>query len=431
MKIFNFHLNKAGTKSLFKALDSLGFKGYHNTIKNKKINELIEDNFKNGKKAFDGFPRFDFICEVQKLDTRFVKMINEQYPDSKFILTYRNKEDRLMSLKNFRRVNNLPEYEDKHDDIIKFYEDYFRDKDNLLVLPVNAKNKWDLLCDFLKVDKPNVKYPFENRAKRGIVFLAGGKTYFINAYASARMLRKLGCNLPIEWFYLGDEMKPEWIRVVEEIPNTKCIDLGQLNKNNRKDNGGWQNKINAVLNSSFDEVLYLDADCFVWRNPEYLFETREFKETGALLWKDISDWKKEQNPVLKKYFGVEPQHQECCESGQLLFNKEKVMGALLKTKEYNANSKKYYEVVYGDKDTFYFGFLSTNTPFCFVPKRPSIGYKCLLQHDTSGEIVFSHMTGGKWGLNGRPFTVVESYPFIKDCSIILRELSEKLKGGIV
>ena len=262
---------------------------------------------------------------------------------------------------------------------------------------------------------------------KGIITLAGGKKYFINAYTSVRMIRKLGCNLPIEWFYLGDEMKPEWIKIVEEIPSVKCIDLGNLNKNNAKANGGWQNKINSVLESSFDEVLFLDADCFVHRNPEYLFETKEYLETGALLWKDISDWRQEQFRVLKNYFGAEPKHRECCESGQLLFNKKKCLKALLNTKKYNEDSENSYKIVYGDKDTFYFGFLTTNTPFHFIEKRPLCGLGCLLQHDTNGKIIFSHFTGGKWSINGRPFTNKESYPYIVDCSGILKELKTRLE----
>ena len=263
---------------------------------------------------------------------------------------------------------------------------------------------------------------------KGIVYLAGGKTYFVNAYASIKMLRHLGCNLPVEWFYLGDEMKPNWIKIVEEIPNVKCINLGNLNTNNRKDMGGWQNKITSILESSFDEVLFLDADNFVWRNPEYLFETKEYQETGAFLWKDISDWRPEQNDELEKYFGCVPTTKECCESGQLLFNKTKCMKALERTKEYNLDSANAYKIVYGDKDTFYFGFVSTKTPFHFIEKRPDIGYKCLHQHDTDGKVIFSHLTGGKWALNGRPFITQQSYPYVKECKEFINELRDKLGG---
>lgn len=262
---------------------------------------------------------------------------------------------------------------------------------------------------------------------RGVVYLAGSKRYFVNAYASIKMLRHLGCTLPVEWFYLGEEMRPEWVALVENIGDVKCIDLGGGDTNNAKANGGWQNKITAILESSFTEVLFLDADNFAWRDPEYLFESTEYKETGTLLWKDISDWRPEQNPVLENYFGCVPTTRECCESGQLLFDKSRCIKALNKTKEYNLDSANAYKIVYGDKDTFYFGFVSTNTPFHFIEKRPKCEIGCLQQYDPHGNnIVFSHLTGGKWALNGRPFITNKSYPHVKECSGYIKELRELL-----
>lgn len=48
-------------------------------------------------------------------------------------------------------------------------------------------------------------------------------------------------------------------------------------------------KAAAIINSRFNEVLYLDADNSVARNPEYLFEEPMYKERGALFWPDF--WK--------------------------------------------------------------------------------------------------------------------------------------------
>ena len=40
---------------------------------------------------------------------------------------------------------------------------------------------------------------------RGITICAGGFTYFTNAWVLIRMLRKLGCELPVQFWYYGDE----------------------------------------------------------------------------------------------------------------------------------------------------------------------------------------------------------------------------------
>jgi len=49
---------------------------------------------------------------------------------------------------------------------------------------------------------------------------------------------------------------------------------------------GWPIKPAALMHCQFQNVLFIDADCFPLRNPEFLFETPEFKEYGALFWPD-------------------------------------------------------------------------------------------------------------------------------------------------
>ncbi|GIW83170.1 MAG: hypothetical protein KatS3mg105_4977 [Gemmatales bacterium] len=45
--------------------------------------------------------------------------------------------------------------------------------------------------------------PTEAKEGRGIVIAAGGVKFQINAWVCIRMLRDLGCQLPIQCWYLG------------------------------------------------------------------------------------------------------------------------------------------------------------------------------------------------------------------------------------
>ena len=264
-------------------------------------------------------------------------------------------------------------------------------------------------------------------SRRKIITVAGGKKYTTNAYASIKLLRHLGCDLPVDWFYINEQEMPEKWLVAASIPGVQCINL-KLNEkqHNGKSLGGWQAKIEAILATDADEVLYLDADNFVWRDPEYLFNSDLFKEYGAILWKDVTDWEKERIKGLERYFGVAPKHKSQAESGQLLFDKRRCLKALEKVREYNVTSEETYKVVYGDKDTFYFGLLTTDTPFAFINRRPSCGKGCLLQHDMYDDILFTHLTGGKWSLNGRPFTDESSLPYLNRCRGFIEELRKQL-----
>ncbi len=44
-------------------------------------------------------------------------------------------------------------------------------------------------------------------------------------------------------------------------------------------------KVAALLNSAFEDILFLDADNVATRDPTYLFDTQEYKDTGAMFFR--------------------------------------------------------------------------------------------------------------------------------------------------
>ena len=263
---------------------------------------------------------------------------------------------------------------------------------------------------------------------KGIVTLAGGDIYFLNAYLNFRILRTIGCKLPMEWFYLGNEMKPEWIKKIKDtISEIELIDLGNINKDNTKGNGGWQKKVESIIESSFNEILFLDADCFPIKDPSYLFNHEFFKTTGCVLFPDIHVWREKEISFLNSKFNVSLP-KRAVESGQMIFNKEKCIDGLIKARELNRNSEDTYKVLYGDKDTFLIGMLQANCDFkvsphlcdCFPPLN-------LYHRDFDGNLLFMHLTGAKFRHHGRPFIKRKYYPHIDLAIEIMKELKfEKL-----
>jgi hypothetical protein len=49
---------------------------------------------------------------------------------------------------------------------------------------------------------------------------------------------------------------------------------------------GWQIKINAILQTNYKQILHLDADNIVAKDPTYLFDCQEFKDNAAMFWMD-------------------------------------------------------------------------------------------------------------------------------------------------
>jgi len=259
---------------------------------------------------------------------------------------------------------------------------------------------------------------------RGITISAGGSVYFLNAYLNIRLLRDKGCTLPVSWFYLGDEMKPEWIKVAEEIPDVKTYDLGGTG-NHYKSKGGWQSKIEAVIQSPFDEVLLLDADSFPIKNPEYLFDHPYYKQTSSVLWPDIHHWQPERLEFLNNKYGIDLEGTRQIESGQAMFNKPLCMDALESVRKLNQNSEETYKVVYGDKDTFIIGFLQSKCHFKIVPTLPACLPAGLFQHDFDGKKLFAHLTGGKFQWHGRSFVSEENLPGAMSATKMIKEMKSK------
>ncbi len=252
-------------------------------------------------------------------------------------------------------------------------------------------------------------------AKRGIVTLAGGPVYATNAYINCRMLRNMGCTLPIEWCYLGAELSLAWIELIERtIPNVQLIDLGGTKLNNRKKGGGWQAKVEAVLQSEFDELLFLDADSFPLRDPTPLFDHRLFQEFDCILWPDIHTFNADQQAIIQEKHGVEVNGRQI-ESGQMMFRKEACITGLEKTRAINRNWREVYRYLHGDKDTFLIGALQAGVNYMV---NPHVVQRCckrkhLMQMDLDGKRMFCHLTGKKWELNSPAILSESDYPHYK------------------
>src|SRR5215471_5139127 len=99
-------------------------------------------------------------------------------------------------------------------------------------------------------------YPAERFHRRGIVYCGGGDLYFPCAWVSIAMLRRMGCDLPVEFWYRGPrEMTPEMIALLAPLGVT-CVDAYEVARAypfRRLD--GWELKPFAIAHSGFREVL--------------------------------------------------------------------------------------------------------------------------------------------------------------------------------
>ena len=99
-----------------------------------------------------------------------------------------------------------------------------------------------------------------NGSKRGIVYTCHDGIAKLNI-VSIMMLRRKGCELPVEVWHYGDELGEEAIRHLSAIKGVKVIDLTTNNTLDKpKDDKMFEAKGAALLYSEFDQILFLDSD---------------------------------------------------------------------------------------------------------------------------------------------------------------------------
>lgn len=273
---------------------------------------------------------------------------------------------------------------------------------------------------------------------RGITVCAGGFTYFTNAWVLVRMLRMLGNRLPIQFWHYGEEELDAKMRRLVEPFDVECVDAKEVaRKVGRRISRGWPLKPLSILYSPFQEVLAIDADNVPIRNPEYLFECGGYRETGAIFWPDVG--RTGPTRAIWQLMGVPFRDEAEFETGQIVVNKELCWEPLNLAMWMNEEGRAdfIYKIIWGDKDTFRFGWHKFGVPFAMT-KAPLqmltvAGAACYLgvmcQHDLDNERIFQHRNMLKWHLF-RPNPWVPGFLFEGECREFLTELRSKWNGRI-
>ncbi|KAJ8131768.1 hypothetical protein O1611_g1856 [Lasiodiplodia mahajangana] len=213
-------------------------------------------------------------------------------------------------------------------------------------------------------------------AGRGIVLTAGddqAKYLLTTIYT----FRELGCDLPIEIMYLGDPDLGEDHRFeLESLPGVTTRDISQMVDDDGWKLAGWAIKPFAMLLSSFREVIFIDADSFFFRDPAKLFDDPDYKKTGALFFRDRTIMPESKRKWLMQilprpihklakesswWMGTSGHHQE---SGVVVIDTWKHFVSMLLICRFNGSDRDprggkvgVYEMMHGDKETFWIGFL--------------------------------------------------------------------------
>ena len=252
---------------------------------------------------------------------------------------------------------------------------------------------------------------------------------FTCAWVTIALLRRhLGCTLPIEVWHLGpQEMGPSMRGLLEEL-GAAAVDAHEVAKRQPVTClGGWELKAYALLYSRFAEVLLLDADNLPVRDPAFLFECAEYRDSGALFWPDDVRLTPA-NPVWR-VGDLAYRDMPSFESGQMVLDKARCWRALCLTHWINQRSDAFYRFLHGDKDTFLLAWLRLQQPFSLVPHRPKALFGTRCQRDPDGEVLFQHRNWAKWILHGDN-PRVDGFLLEDTCRTLLADLAAAWDGRV-
>jgi hypothetical protein len=176
-RIFGVGLNKTGTSSFDKALKLLGFESLHDG--GAEVHDAVKQAIDDGAPLLSNLDqRFDAFSDIGLLSRRF-RILDSQYPGSRFVLTTRPFDAWLDSRKRHVQRNiALKEAGEYHSTFLVIEEDkwteewnvhmervhsYFAHRSDLLEVDFTNNPEWGPLCRFLGIDEPEEPFPWVNR----------------------------------------------------------------------------------------------------------------------------------------------------------------------------------------------------------------------------------------------------------------------------
>lgn len=174
-KIFGVGLPKTGTQSLYFAISRLGYKSVHYPI-----DTVIPRLHQSDYSCFEENDAYFNCCEWH------FAAVNKIYPDSRFIYTWREYDEWIVSMKNhferyetpskssnafYNRLEIFGSVNFNEDLMETIYwahkaaiERYFNNKNNFLKFNVSDPNPYRKLCEFLEIPVINEQFPHKNKS---------------------------------------------------------------------------------------------------------------------------------------------------------------------------------------------------------------------------------------------------------------------------
>ncbi|CAO0790617.1 unnamed protein product [Mucor circinelloides] len=221
--------------------------------------------------------------------------------------------------------------------------------------------------DFVRQERAKPQ-PTSWEEEKGIVFVAGNDDTLKRTVGTIRLLRSFECTLPIEIWHMEHEAQAAatFTNKLQSLGNVRLRDLSEFGlpksiSRMRSRGKQFHVKAAAIINSRFQNVLYLDSDNIPTRDPTFLFDSAEYKQKGALFWPDF--WKTAAENKIFRLLEIECVDTWEQESGQIVVDKARHWIPLQLSWFMQYFHEVYFRLLNGDKDTFQYAWRALGAPF--------------------------------------------------------------------
>jgi hypothetical protein len=241
-----------------------------------------------------------------------------------------------------------------------------------------------------------IPYPDEYFKGRGIV-LTVGPDQLLHTKFNLRIIQWLKTNLSVEVWYSSEQINNNQVNeLLNYVPQLDlkmcCFETAQCRSINGKeisvrassvhapqtknvDGKKYAFKLGAIVSSTFAEIIFIDSDCYIVRDPTYLFKNDPmYIKFGSLFYPDI--YMSHQHPQIWSALNTTCLNEFELDSGVLVLNKRRVWNGLYMAKLMGDHPEYFYEmfISHGDKDTFRLAFRYMKIPYYIVGIPCSTGF---------------------------------------------------------
>jgi len=237
--------------------------------------------------------------------------------------------------------------------------------------------------------------PYDITREGAGVVMAGGRHYDAGIYVGIRMLRHVGCKLPVEVWHKGEN---EWVSdSVRELPGVEVKDLLTQGPPARF-RGGYQNKMDSILASKWRQIIFFDADVYPVVDPTYLLYLTGIG--GLILWPDLPSTG---GALCYESYGIDPRDQiEAVNGGHHVWQFPQAWRVLQLANHFDDYPEYYYQHHkgvggFGDQDQLRAAIKLLRHPYLMFSRDPGFKPGCFVQSGVDAKPLWVHRCKSKFG----------------------------------